>query len=146
MAKGLGNVVFTGWIGADDINWLRAHAAIGLQPYVAGAPQGLANKLFEYLSAGIPVVSSLAGENQALIAQHDCGLTYHAGDADDCWRCLGVLLDDPARRRRMGDQGKALFDQHYDGRAVFETLAEHLETVARNPARTARERPYDKFC
>ena len=129
-AQDLRNVVFTGWIGADEINWLRTHAAIGLQPYVAGAPQGLANKLFEYLSAGIPVVSSLAGENQALITDHNCGLTYRAGDAIDCARCIRQLLDVPGMRKRMGDNGKRLFDQKYDGRAVFETLVEHLETVA----------------
>lgn len=135
LARGLGNVVFTGWIDADGINWLRAHAAIGLQPYVAGAPQGLANKLFEYLSAGLPVVSSLSGENQALIARHNCGVTYRAGDTEDCSRNLSLLLDDPELRRRMGANGKRLFDQQYDGRAVFEKLAEHLETVARKGAR-----------
>lgn len=135
LARGLTNVVFTGWIGADEINWLRANAAIGLQPYVAGAPQGLANKLFEYLSAGLPVVSSLSGENETLIASHNCGLTYRAGDAADCARCLCQLLDDPLLRRRMGANGKRLFDQQYDGRAVFETLVEHLETVERSGAR-----------
>src|SRR5690606_2789684 len=61
-ALGLPNVIFTGWIGGDEINWLRDHAAIGFQPYSANASQGLPNKLFEYLSAGIPVLSSLQGE------------------------------------------------------------------------------------
>ena len=75
MAADNPQVVFTGWVDADAINWMRSHAAIGLQPYAAGAPQGLANKLFEYLSAGMPVVSSLTGENQQLIAANDCGLT-----------------------------------------------------------------------
>ena len=129
-AAGLRNLVFTGWIGADEINWLRGHAAIGLQPYVKGAPQGLANKLFEYLSAGLPVVSSLAGENELLIQQHHCGLTYRAGDAADCHRQLLTLLDDAALRERMGADGRRLFETQFNATSVFERLMKHLETVA----------------
>jgi glycosyltransferase involved in cell wall biosynthesis len=135
LACNLSNVVLTGWIDADDINWFRAHASIGLQPYAAGAPQGLANKLFEYLSAGIPVVSSLAGENEELVSRHDCGLTYRAGSAADCLDKLVRLLDDPAGRRQKGANGKALFEREFDGRAVFDTLIQHLEGMVRQGTR-----------
>ena len=130
LAAGLDNVVFTGWIGAHEINWLRAHAAVGLQPYAQGAPQGLANKLFEYLSAGMPVVSSLPGENQQLIEQYGCGLTYRPGDAADCLEKITLLADDDDRRQAMGRRGKELFLQRFDSHIVFDGLAAHLETVA----------------
>lgn len=139
MAADCPQVIFTGWVDADAINWMRGHAAIGLQPYVAGAPQGLANKLFEYLSAGIPVVSSLSGENEQLVALHDCGMTYRAGDGTDCARCLRFLLDNPDRRRAMGDRGKRLFDEQFDGRAVFDRLAAHLQSVCKT---TLKPTPY----
>ncbi len=131
LAQGLTNVVFTGWINADEINWLRARAAIGLQPYVRDAPQGLANKLFEYLSAGIPVLSSLTGENARLIEMHACGLSYQAGNADDFLRKLSYLLAHTDERTAMGIRGKTLFEQRFDGRAVFDGLANHLEKTAR---------------
>jgi glycosyltransferase involved in cell wall biosynthesis len=130
MSADLSNIVFTEWIDGDQIGWLRENAAVGLQPYVRGAPQGLANKLFEYISAGIPVVSSLRGENAALIAQFDCGLTYEAGDGCDCYRQLCALLDDPGHRRRMGRNGKELFMNQFESTAVFNGLAEYLERLA----------------
>jgi glycosyltransferase involved in cell wall biosynthesis len=129
-AAGVTNVVFTGWIGADEINWMRGHTAIGLQPYVKGAPQGLANKLFEYISAGIPVVSSLAGENALLIEENHCGLSYRAGDEIDCHRQLQQLLDDVELRHRMGENGKRLFEGQFDADSVFNRLIEHLESTA----------------
>jgi glycosyltransferase involved in cell wall biosynthesis len=132
LAAPLRNVVFTGWIGADEINWLRSRTCIGLQPYIASAPQGLANKLFEYLSAGIPVVSSLAGENEALIARYECGITYRAGDGLDCHRALLRLLDDDALIRRMGDNGRRLFQEQFDASSVFERLITLIETAARS--------------
>jgi glycosyltransferase involved in cell wall biosynthesis len=131
LAEGLTNVVFTGWINADEINWLRAKAAIGLQPYILGAPQGLANKLFEYLSAGIPVLSSLTGENQDLIDSHACGLSYKAGNTEDFLQKLSCLLSSADERMAMGQRGKALFEQQFDGKTVFDGLIHHLEKVAR---------------
>jgi glycosyltransferase involved in cell wall biosynthesis len=131
-AAGVDNLLFTGWIDGDSINWLRGHASIGLQPYVPGAPQGLANKLFEYLSAGIPVVSSLAGENADLIATHDCGFTYQAGNGQDCHEKLAALLDDPVRRAAMAANGKRLFMQQFHAETIFDGLAKHLVAIARN--------------
>jgi glycosyltransferase involved in cell wall biosynthesis len=129
-ATGLANVIFTGWIDADEINWLRGHAAIGLQPYAKGAPQGLANKLFEYLSAGLPVLSSLVGENEKLLATHLCGLTYRAGDAVDCHRQLTILLNNLGLRQQMGAAGKLLFEAQFDAHSVFEKLMNHVEFAA----------------
>jgi glycosyltransferase involved in cell wall biosynthesis len=131
-AAGVSNVLFTGWIDGDAINWLRGHAAIGFQPYTAGAPQGLANKLFEYLSAGIPVISSLPGENADLIAAHDCGLTYRPGSGEDCYEKLDELLADPGRRATMAANGKSLFMQQFHPETIFDGLAKHLETVSNN--------------
>jgi glycosyltransferase involved in cell wall biosynthesis len=131
-ATGVDNLLFTGWIDGDAINWLRSHAAIGFQPYAVGAPQGLANKLFEYLSAGIPVISSLSGENAALIAAHDCGLTYRPGSGKDCYQKLDQMLANPARRAAMAANGKRLFMQQFQPEAIFDGLAKHLEAVAKN--------------
>jgi glycosyltransferase involved in cell wall biosynthesis len=138
LAAGADNVTFTGWLGANEINWLRAHASIGLQPYAEGAPQGLANKLFEYLSAGIPVVSSLSGENQRLIDEYSCGLTYRARDALDCLEKIRVLADDDDLRRAMGQRGKQLFIRQFDSHIVFDGLAAHLEAVAQRYQRRRR--------
>jgi glycosyltransferase involved in cell wall biosynthesis len=129
-AAGLTNVIFTGWIGTPEIVWLRQHAAIGLQPYAAGAPQGLANKLFEYLSAGLPVISSLRGENEALLREHACGMTYAAGDAADFLVKLESLIAHPPLQKAMGCRAQRLFDERYSVDQVYGGLAAHVEGVA----------------
>jgi glycosyltransferase involved in cell wall biosynthesis len=141
LAKGLTNVVFTGWIGADEIEWLKRRASIGLQPYAAGAPQGLANKLFEYMSAGIPLVSSLKGENEALLANHECGVTYRAGDGQECLEKLLSLLDNEDLRREMGLRAAAAFHEGFDGEMVLDALADHLEMLAARTRSVSRPRP-----
>jgi len=129
-ASSLTNVTFTGWIGAAEIAWLRQHATIGLQPYAQGARQGLPNKLFEYISAGLPVVSSLRGENEALLREHGCGVTYAAGDTADFLAKLQPLIENPTLRVEMGHRAQRLFEEHYSTEKVYGSLASHLECVA----------------
>lgn len=133
-AQGLDNVIFTGWIGANEIAWLRQHASIGLQPYAAGARMGLANKLFEYLSAGLPIVSSLKGENEALLNAHSCGVSYRPGDGQELLAMLESLIDAPNLRKEMGDRGRRLFEERFSATTVYEGLGRHLERIAGQPA------------
>ena len=95
LAAGLDNVVFTGWIGAHEINWLRAHAAVGLQPYAQGAPQGLANKLFEYLHAGLPIVASDATATVDFLRRYGLGEVAALDDAAGWARAIDRALRPP---------------------------------------------------
>lgn len=129
-AEGLSNVVLTGWVDAPQIAYLMRVARVGLAAYAAGAPQGLPNKFFEYLSAGLPILSSLEGEAAELLATHGCGVSYRAGDATDLASKLTKLLDDPHALREMASRGKALFDQAYSADVVYPQFVRYLEGTA----------------
>lgn len=62
MAHGLSNIVFTGWLDQGSLLELVHISSVGLAPYITGALQSLPNKPFEYLAAGLPILSSLQGE------------------------------------------------------------------------------------
>lgn len=130
MAAGLDNVVFTGWITRPEIGWLRKNAAVGLQPYAAGAPQGLANKTFEYMSAGLPIVSSLAGENGDLLKETGAGIVYNAGDADGCYRAILEILSSPARAQEISRSALANYAERFSSEAVFGSLSSALTSAA----------------
>ncbi|HKE96489.1 MAG TPA: glycosyltransferase family 4 protein, partial [Povalibacter sp.] len=100
-ARGLDNVIFTGWADRDEIAHLARLAWIGLAAYKRGALMSLPNKIFEYMAAGLPVVSSLAGEAGALLTDNDAGLLYAAGDSADLGAKLLALAADPGRRERL---------------------------------------------
>jgi glycosyltransferase involved in cell wall biosynthesis len=131
-ALGLSNVVMPGWLSGAQIATLCSHAAIGLQAYASGAPQGLANKLFEYLGYGMALASSLSGENAALIQEHACGFTYTAGDVEEL--CLGLkrLIDENDRLRSARQNASALFDREFCLSAIHERFAAYLESQAKS--------------
>jgi glycosyltransferase involved in cell wall biosynthesis len=129
-ADGLRNVVFTGWLGADEIAAMLKSAYVGLGAYAPGAPQGLPNKLFEYLSAGLPVLSSLQGESADLLAEHQCGLTYQAGNEASLRAGLEQMLRDPAKHESMASNAARLFAERYSSTVVCEQLLALLQRAA----------------
>ncbi len=135
LAAGLKNVVFTGWINGAQIAYLMTVAKIGFAPYVTGAPQGLPNKFFEYLSAGIPIISSLEGEAQELLAQYSCGITYRPGDAGDLANKLAQALGSPDTLKEMGQNGKILFEEQFSADIIYPRLVAFLESHATRPQR-----------
>lgn len=135
----LPNVVRTGWLSAAEIAWMQQLASIGLMTYRPGAPQSLPNKLFEYLAAGLPVVSTLTGEAAELLAAEQVGLTAPPGDAAALADAIGSLAGEPERLRRMGAAARRLFDERFAADAVYAAYADHIEQLARTRAHVAKE-------
>lgn len=121
------NIIFTGWVDSAKLAALGSKACIGLQPYRAGASQGLANKLYEYLSFGIPTISSLQGENARFLAKHGCGLTYEAGNAESLVAALRDILGSPQRLAEMNTNARETFSTHCCAEVIYTRYAEHLE-------------------
>lgn len=135
LAQGRSNVVFTGWLSAPQIAGMFRMARIGLMAYAPGAPQGLPNKLFEYLSQGLPILSSLRGETENLLNQYDCGLTYPAGDGHGLATLLMDLIGDERRLKRLSQSCCQLFDRRFRAERICDEMLAHLNAVV-NDRRT----------
>ncbi len=131
------NVVFTGWIDQRSLATMMAAADIALAAYALGAPQGIPNKIPEYMSAGLPILSSLRGETEEVMRSAGCGSTYHAGDAADLASQVALLADCATRRHEMGARGKAYYLEQMDAAIVYPRMIAELTDLAaqRAPAR-----------
>jgi len=109
---GLQNIVLPGWIGEKEIDALLKMGYAGLLSYIKDAPQGLLNKPFEYLSAGLPLVNSLQGEMAELIDQHGFGLNYPPGDLDGLCQCLERLVSDSLFHDEMSRNAVEFFKKY----------------------------------
>jgi glycosyltransferase involved in cell wall biosynthesis len=129
-AAGLESVVFAGWLDQTDLRILMSLSTAGLCAYATGAPQSLPNKPFEYMSAGLPQISSLPGELEKIIAESQIGLQYTAGDADSLRRQILRLVDSPDERNAMAINASKLFHREFAAGRIYPRLAEHLEQIA----------------
>lgn len=131
LAAGLPNVVFTGWLNSTEIEWMMDVADVGLAAYVRDAPQGLPNKLFEYLAGGLTILSSLGPEAADLLESNGCGLTYVAENPQSLMAQLTRLLDDPPLLSRMKSAARNTFDQNFSSQHVYKPFIEFIERLAR---------------
>lgn len=83
-------------------------------------------KLFDYLAAGRPVVSTPRTETAAILQQRGAGLV----SADDTAEALAApiveLLSDPARARELGANARQAAESDYDWGVIGERLATEI--------------------
>lgn len=90
--------------------------------------QGLSpNKLFDYMAAGLPVVSNCAEGLRDLVRDGECG---RLGDYDEIARCLRDVRDAPEGQRvRWAERGQALIDQRFSRAAAADRLGRLLDDI-----------------
>jgi glycosyltransferase involved in cell wall biosynthesis len=133
-ARGLPNVIFTGWAVASELAHLSQIAWAGLGAYSAQARMSNPNKVFEYMSAGLPILLSLGGETRALIEDNDAGAGYAAGDAASVAAAVRRLARDPELRARQSANARRLFMQRFSPQTLYGSYADYLLSLATRPA------------
>lgn len=108
----------------EDVPALLAAADIYCQPNLGGEPFGIS--YIEALAAGIPVVSSTIGAAPEIV-DDTCGLLVPPGDAAALSSALGMLVDNPTRRRALGAAGP----QRAKGLCSPETQIPRIESLLR---------------
>jgi glycosyltransferase involved in cell wall biosynthesis len=87
------------------------------------------NKLFDYMSYGLPVITSDA-EPAARIVREECsGVVFRSGDAEDFARAVRALVD-PAERMRLGLNGRSAVEERYNWSVDEARLFAALEVSA----------------
>ena len=108
-------VDYKGWLNRDQIKSMLDNARIGLvllHPtinYIDSYPI----KLFEYMSAGIPVIASNFPLWRKIIENAECGLLVDPFMPEDIAAAIEYLLENPEKAQYMGENGrKAVINQY----------------------------------
>src|SRR5262249_55767841 len=97
---------------------------VGLVPHNATESWNstIPNKLFDYMAAGLAILTSDARPAARVVNQTRCGLVYPHRDADALAEAI-VSLCDPELRRQHGQNGRRAIAETYN----WETDASRLE-------------------
>jgi glycosyltransferase involved in cell wall biosynthesis len=125
-AAGVGNVSTIGWQDRQDLERLLQMSDVGLAPYIQSAKQSLPNKLYEYMAAGSPILSSLRGESRTLLAKEHVGLTYVPENVSSLIACVRRISTHPGLRRLMGERSLALFNSRFRAENIYSAMAGHV--------------------
>jgi glycosyltransferase involved in cell wall biosynthesis len=129
MAKGLPNVIFPGFLPPAVLTSLKKRATAGLLPIERRRDYqiSLSNKVFEYMSAGLPVLSYLDGLPGRVLTDNGCGLVYSSSEelVDHVLR----LRDDPKFCDQMGKASRAAFESKFTAAAIYSSFSQYLESL-----------------
>jgi glycosyltransferase involved in cell wall biosynthesis len=112
---GWSNVDYRGVVTRQQVHEILAQAQAGLlffhpEPnHVDAQP----NKIFEYMSAGLPVLASDFPSWRELLVQSGAGLCADPFDHEAIARMIERVLDDPQAAAAMGRRGRDLVLQRY---------------------------------
>jgi glycosyltransferase involved in cell wall biosynthesis len=101
-------VHLVGWREPDDLSGYYQNADVGLLPFRATShiKVTLANKLFDYMAAALPIVAVDVPPMRRVLASTPAGLLFQPEDVADLARCVAELLDDDLARRAAGRAGQ----------------------------------------
>lgn len=72
------------------------------------------NKMFEYMSAGLPVIASNFPLWREIIEGNDCGICVDPLDPKAIAAAIDELAGNPDKARRMGENGRRAVEQRYN--------------------------------
>lgn len=108
MSSGWDKAQHVGWQDRDSVARFLGSSRVGLVTYLP-EPNHLAaqpNKLFEYMSAGIPVVASDFPLWRSLIEEAKCGMLVDPSHPGQIAEAITWLLDNPEEAAAMGSRGQ----------------------------------------
>jgi len=125
--QGLDNVIFPGWVDRPKIEALAEISIASLAPYknidnfIVNTP----NKIVDALLLGLPILSPLKGEVEALIKSNKVGFTY--SDNMPLGDCIQSLINNDKMQKKMSENAKKLYDEEFEFDKVYDSLVDHLE-------------------
>jgi glycosyltransferase involved in cell wall biosynthesis len=144
------------FVGAVNKNEMRDYLAAADVVAVPSIEEGGNKMVIEAAAVGTPFVATALAGTTDYAAGWDCGVIVPPRDVEALARGLTQLLQDPARRRQMGEHGRALAQnfsteliaarllEAYEGLLAGKNLPEELRqmpTPLRQPTRTEANLP-----
>lgn len=120
-------VHYAGYLDRPSYRRLLATARIGVSlchPTPAYVDT-LSTKVFEYLSAGLPVILSDFPRWRAIVDEYECGIAVDPLDTRAIARAMHDLLADPERAEAMGRRGRRAIED----RCNWSTEAQKLRAL-----------------
>jgi glycosyltransferase involved in cell wall biosynthesis len=115
----------------EEVAAILAEADIGL---VTFAPfkvleANSANKFYDYLSSGLPVVINYMGWQAGYLDRYNCGLYSEMGNSEAFLANILRLADDAGLRKRMGENGHKLAGEKFDRRQIAAELEREFRRI-----------------
>lgn len=137
--KGWKKIREWGWAERETVAEILSVSKIGIVTYLP-YPNHVdlrANKMFEYMSAGIPVIASNFRSWKGVIERHNCGICVDPEDSDEIAQAIEFLLRNDQIAKEMGENGRKAVKSFFNWENEEKKLVKVYRSIL-NP-----EHPYE---
>ncbi len=129
-AKSIPHVHFKGWLNGVRLRKELSAADIGIAAYRKRGTQTVTYKLFDYLSAGLPIIFSLDGEMRSIIEKNDLGCYYVSENPKNLRLAIEKYINmDPEKLLQQKRHARDYAEKEGDIDVVYEKLVKTLEEI-----------------
>jgi starch synthase len=132
-----GRFSFTGAVAYDQVPRLLAGASVGVAPFTTAPHPALRAagffwsplKVYEYMAAGLPVVTADIHPLNQVIRDGQEGTLFAEGNVASLAAAIARLLDDPAAARALGRRARARVIERYSWARHCEALEQIMGEI-----------------
>jgi len=132
--KDFKNVYLTGFINANQLAAVMEYADVGIAPYTDSINFRMAfpNKIIEYLSGGLPVMTSIEGFMGNFLKEHNVGFSYRNDKTETLVNILKDLNENRDKLTQMKKNALQLYKVQFRAEKIYHDYMKHLEFVIEN--------------
>lgn len=131
-AAGCRSIIFPGWLNFPQIWVLMRRSSVGIAPYMRFKSYefSLTNKMIEYLSSSLPILTCLRGLLREMILTYGCGFIYESGNAKSLSAVLEMLCGNSSLIKNASQNASELFRDKFVAEKVYSDMIEYLEKIS----------------
>lgn len=128
---GWGQVDFLGWQKHENAMAMLKEARMGIVLFhpIPNHTKAQPNKLFEYMSVGIPVIASDFPLWREIIEKIGCGILVNPVDPEAIAKAIQWLIEHPKEAEEMGEKGQKAIREHYNWDVEAHKLIKFYERI-----------------
>lgn len=118
------NIVYPGWVNKNQISYLMSISKLGLYNFhnLPDFINSFTNKIIEYLSGGLPVVTSLKGFSKEYLLTNGVGVYYEENNIGSFIETINTVLNNEAFRLEMSKKATHCYNQELTSDKTNEKL------------------------
>ena len=114
--KGWQQVIYHGFVDRNDIQKILGISKIGMVTLypIPNYDEAYPVKMFEYMSAGIPVICSNIPLWEKIVTENKCGISVDPKDKSAIAKAVSDLLSNESLMKEMGKNGRQAIEQKFN--------------------------------
>lgn len=122
--NGWKNIIYHGLLNREKVADIMSISKVGLVTFhpVANHIEAQPNKMFEYMSAGLPVIASNFPLWREIVEGNKCGICVDPLNPKEIAEAIKYIIDNPKEAKKMGENGKKAVIEKYNWNKEEEKL------------------------